>query len=183
MIPICFGLITLSLWTKHHELKESSMLDDIIHCMCWFLLGAFAWTLLEYYEHRFKLHNFDSLPEKFSDSQPLSKYFFTHHLHHMFPNQEYRIAIPLWHIAKVTIPCFTIEYYLFGLVAASGINAGLLVAHIFYDSMHFWFHFGGDFKIKWFQELKEKHMRHHYRDKTKDFGVTTSFWDYVFDTI
>ena len=49
--------------------------------------------------------------------------------------------------------------------------------------MHFWFHFGGDFKIKFFQDMKEKHMRHHYRDKSKDFTVTTPIWDIVFDTV
>ena len=101
----------------------------------------------------------------------------------MFPNQEYRIAIPFWYLAYILIPTFTIGYYFFGLVATAAFNSGLGLSQIFYDSMHFWFHFGGDFKIKWFQELKEKHMRHHYRDKDKDFGVTSSFWDYVFDSI
>jgi len=25
-------------------------------------------------------------------------------------------------------------------------------------------------------------MRHHYRHKHKEFGVSNGFWDYVFDT-
>jgi 4-hydroxysphinganine ceramide fatty acyl 2-hydroxylase len=180
MIPISIGCFAAALWLNHD--KEASMLDNIIHCVGIFILGAMAWTGLEYKEHRFTLHNFDSIPEKFNEKD-LGKFFYTHHLHHMFSNQEYRIVIPLWHIAKVTAIWFTLEYLAFGLVFAMAFNSGLLLAQIFYDSMHFWFHFGGDFKIKWFQDLKEKHMRHHYRDKTKDFGVTTSFWDYVFDTI
>ena len=183
MIPISLGLFALSLWVKHHEVQGSSLLDDIIHCLCIFMVGVFVWTVLEYKEHRFTLHNFDTLPEKFTDEKHLSEYFHTHHLHHMFSNQEFRIVIPLWHLAKLGIIGFTTEYFLFGLVPALGFNSGLFLSQIFYDSMHFWFHFGGDFKIKWFQELKEKHMRHHYRDKTKDFGVTSSFWDYVFDSI
>jgi 4-hydroxysphinganine ceramide fatty acyl 2-hydroxylase len=101
----------------------------------------------------------------------------------MFANQEYRIVIPLWYVAKIMVPSFLAEYFLFGTVAAGALSSGFLISHVFYDSMHFWFHFGGDFKIKMFQDLKEKHMRHHYREKSKDFGVTTSFWDYVFDTI
>lgn len=101
----------------------------------------------------------------------------------MFANQEFRIVIPLWHVAYVIISGFLVEQYLFGTVIAAAFNSGLLLTQVFYDSIHFWFHFGGDFKIKFFQDMKEKHMRHHYRDKTKDFGVTSSFWDYVFDTI
>lgn len=181
MIPISLGLFALSLWTKHNESKDS-LLDDIIHCLCFFAAGVAAWTLTEYKEHRFSLHNFDSIPDNFTEKE-LGHFFYTHHLHHMFTNQEYRIVIPLWHLFKVVSVGFTLEYYFLGLVFASGFNSGLLLAQIFYDSMHFWFHFGGDFKFKWFQELKEKHMKHHYRDKTKNFGVTTSFWDFVFDTI
>ena len=101
----------------------------------------------------------------------------------MFANQEFRIVIPLWHVAKVIIGTGIIELYFFGLVPTVAYNGGLMLAQIFYDSMHFWFHFGGDFKFKPFQDLKEKHMRHHYRDKNIDYGVTTNFWDHVFDTI
>jgi hypothetical protein len=99
MIPISLGMFALSLWTKHHEVNSINLLDDIIDCMLFFLLGVAIWTILEYKEHRFSLHNFDNLPEKFTDEKHLGKFFYTHHLHHMFPNQEYRIIIPLWHLA------------------------------------------------------------------------------------
>jgi hypothetical protein len=128
LIPIGLAMFALSLWTKHQEMKESSLLDDIIHCLCFFLFGCFFWTMLEYKEHRFTLHNFDTLPEKFTDEKHLAKFFFTHHLHHMFSNQEYRIVIPLWHVAKVIVPGFLIEYYFFGLVTAAGFNSGLVLA-------------------------------------------------------
>jgi len=101
----------------------------------------------------------------------------------MFANQEYRIVIPLFFVAKTVAPGLLLGWYFLGPEASFAFYSGLLLAYIWYDTMHFWFHFGGDFKIKWFQELKEKHMRHHYRDKHNDYGVTSSFWDYVFDTI
>jgi hypothetical protein len=86
MIPFGLGLFAFALWTKHHEGLETRMLDDIIHCFCIFFLGVFSWTALEYKEHRFTLHNFDKLPEKFTDEKQLHKVFYTHHLHHMFSN-------------------------------------------------------------------------------------------------
>ena len=36
--------------------------------------------------------------------------------------------------------------------------------------------------IPWIQAMRDRHMRHHYRHKDREFGVTTGFWDYVFDT-
>ena len=182
LLPVYSAMFAYSVWLKHQENKEGSLVDDVLYCFGIYIIGCIAWTMMEYKEHRFTLHNFESIPEKF-DEKTIGNFFFTHHLHHMFANQEYRIVIPLWHICKVIIPTYIVLYFLFGAVVALDFNAGLGLAQLFYDSMHFWFHFGGDFKIKFFQDLKEKHMRHHYRDKTKDFGVTSSFWDYVFDTI
>ena len=182
LIPLALATFAFALWTKHSENKDGSLLDDIMYCVCIFMLGVVGWTMMEYKEHRFTLHNFHTIPENFTE-EDMGKFFATHHVHHMFANQEYRIVIPLWHIAKVMIPSYTVEYFLFGTVPAASFSAGLLLAQVFYDSMHFWFHFGGDFKWKVFQDLKEKHMKHHYRDKNNNFGVTTTFWDYVFDTL
>ena len=95
--------------------------------MCFFMLGVAVWTMIEYKEHRVTLHNFDSIPEKFTEKE-LSGFFYTHHLHHMFPNQEYRIVIPLWHIAKVAIPSFSGIYFVLNLEAAAGFVSGLLSA-------------------------------------------------------
>jgi dihydroceramide fatty acyl 2-hydroxylase len=30
--------------------------------------------------------------------------------------------------------------------------------------------------------LRELHMRHHFQDDTRGFGVSAPFWDYVFRT-
>ena len=68
----------------------------------------------------------------------------------MFSNQEFRIVIPLFHIVKVASMIWALEHYFLGVVFTAGFMSGLLLSQIFYDSMHFWFHFGGDFKIKYF---------------------------------
>ena len=130
------------------------------------------------------------IPETIT-KESVPKFFNGHHLHHMFPNQEYRIVVSLPHIAKITLAFWTIMipfgYFFFnfpysGLVFTFALDSGVIAGQIYYDTLHFWFHFGGDFKFKWMQRLKEKHMVHHYRDIDGDFGVTTCFWDHVFGT-
>ena len=111
------------------------------------------------------------------------KFYSGHHVHHMFSNQEYRIVVSLTYTFRIVVMAFVVEYFILGPIAAAAFTSGLIISQIYYDTMHFWFHFGGDFKIKFFQDMKEKHMRHHYRDKSKDFTVTTPFWDIVFDTV
>jgi len=57
-----------------------------------FSFGLFAWTFLEYYEHRWVLHKeFTLNPEAESVPEELGS-MFEHHLnHHVFMNQKYRI--------------------------------------------------------------------------------------------
>ena len=54
----------------------------IFKCFCF---GLVWWTFIEYFEHRFKMHNFNKIPEKFGDKE-FNSFFYTHHVHHMFCN-------------------------------------------------------------------------------------------------
>ena len=141
-------------------------------------MGVFVWTALEYKTHRFDLHDQSSIQDNMSQDK-----IERHHVHHMFANQDKIIVIPLWEVIGTGAMIWAVAYCIFGVVPAGAFASGMTLAQIFYDSMHYWFHFGGDFKFKTFQDLKEKHMKHHYRDKNRDFGVSTSFWDHVFDTV
>lgn len=44
------------------------------------------------------------------------------------------------------------------------------------------YHFNWYVPIPWFEEMKAAHMRHHFRDNTKEYGVTTPLWDWVCGT-
>jgi hypothetical protein len=46
----------------------------------------------------------------------------------MFANQEFRIVIPLWHVAKVLLSTGIIEFYFFGLAPTLCFNGGLVLA-------------------------------------------------------
>ena len=183
---IVFPLVSLVMFAiaMHYKASEKTTLfEDLVYCSWYFVLGALYFFFVEYYQHRWVLHNeHDKIPEKITPEN-IMDFFNSHHVHHMFANQEYIIAVSLPIISKHASFYIFLETLVFGIVRTMAVNSGFFLAFIFYDSMHFWFHFGGDFKIKFFQDLKEKHMKHHYRDRRKDFGVTSSFWDYVFDTV
>jgi sterol desaturase/sphingolipid hydroxylase (fatty acid hydroxylase superfamily) len=53
---------------------------------------------------------------------------------------------------------------------------------ILYDVLHYYFHFGSDFPLPILNSLKKNHMKHHYRDSNRGFGVTTTLWDWLFGT-
>lgn len=57
--------------------------------------------------------------------------------------------------------------------------------HLFltmYDILHYYFHFGPEMNIPIVSQLKKNHMKHHFRDSNRGFGVTTTLWDWVFGT-
>jgi dihydroceramide fatty acyl 2-hydroxylase len=51
--------------------------------------------------------------------------------------------------------------------------------------MHFlyYFHFGPELNLPVISYLKKNHMKHHFRDSSKGFGVINLFWDWVFGTM
>jgi sterol desaturase/sphingolipid hydroxylase (fatty acid hydroxylase superfamily) len=59
---------------------------------------------------------------------------------------------------------------------------GILVGLTLYDILHYYFHFGPETNIGWINNLKRNHLKHHYRDSNKGFGVSTILWDKIFGT-
>jgi sterol desaturase/sphingolipid hydroxylase (fatty acid hydroxylase superfamily) len=59
--------------------------------------------------------------------------------------------------------------------------AGFLTGYLFYDTTHYAVH---HFNIhnKFWLAIKNHHMKHHYQDAKKGFGVSQPTWDYVFKT-
>ncbi len=74
----------------------------IIAKLSYFGLGLFAWTLLEYFMHRFVFH----FSAKGEFSQKLSYLF--HGIHHAYPSDSLRLVMP----PAVSIP-LAIFFYLF----------------------------------------------------------------------
>jgi len=132
------------------------------------------WSFVEYTTHRFVFH-----------WTPQNRFlkllvFISHGVHHAYPQDVSRSITPL----VISLPLASIFYFLFTLVFntyAGGVFTGFLLGYFLYtiihDSAH---HFPMNYPV--LKQIKRNHLRHHYFDDSKNFGVTHAFWDLVFKT-
>jgi dihydroceramide fatty acyl 2-hydroxylase len=139
------------------------------------VLGYALWTLLEYWLHRIVFH-FE--PE---DGVGARLHWIIHGVHHDHPNDPMRLVMP----PAVSLPLaalfFGIFYLVFGPHLAPGVSAGFLAGYLVYDMTHFYMHHGHP-RSRIARLLRERHMRHHFQDDTRGFGVSAPYWDHVFGT-
>jgi sterol desaturase/sphingolipid hydroxylase (fatty acid hydroxylase superfamily) len=141
-----------------------------------FVAGLFIWTLTEYLLHRFVFH--------YEPSSNWGKqlHFLMHGVHHDYPNDSKRLVMP----PAVSIPLAALFYGLFllliGPTFVPTFFAGFILGYIFYDTIHYATHHA-PMKSKTAQWVKHHHIRHHYSNDTRGYGVTTPLWDYVFGTM
>jgi dihydroceramide fatty acyl 2-hydroxylase len=137
--------------------------------------GWLFWTLAEYWIHRLVFH-FEP------DSGPGARFhWIIHGVHHDHPNDPLRLVMP----PSVSVPLAVAFYGLFVLVlgtsAGSVFAAGFLLGYLVYDMTHYFLHHRRP-KSRVGKLMRELHMRHHFQDDTRGFGISAPFWDYVFGT-
>ncbi len=139
------------------------------------LLGIVVWSLAEYTLHRFIFHY-----------EPKSQigekiHFIFHGVHHDYPSDSRRLVMP----PSVSVPLAVLFYYLFQAILGSDLVApffiGFILGYLFYDMTHYAVHHFG-IKNKFFLMLKKHHMRHHFQDSKKGYGVSSPVWDDVMRT-
>ena len=148
------------------------------------LVGVLGWSLVEYVLHRFVFHGEDYWMWYMPHNKYLfTGHFFTHGIHHAFPQDRYRIVFPpvpgqllifyplLYKGFKAVIPEeFFWNFYL-----------GFVLGYIAYEVTHHTLHHCSPKEGYW-RDLKLYHMQHHYKFGTVGFGVSSKFWDVVFKT-
>ena len=86
---------------------------------------------------------------------------------------------------SVSVPLAIVFYLLFLLVlggtVAPAFGAGFLAGYLIYDMTHYHVHHHTP-RTKAGRRLREAHMRHHFQDDTRGFGVSAPWWDHVFRT-
>ena len=139
----------------------------------WALAGYFTWTLVEYWGHRLVLH--------FEPQQGWGAWFhhIVHGMHHEYPQDPRRsIMSPL-----LSVPIVATALALsIGVLDLPGMYAaGFVFGYLAYDLIHLYLHHARPQSgpLKWMHEL---HMRHHFRDDSRGFGVSAPYWDKVFGT-
>jgi dihydroceramide fatty acyl 2-hydroxylase len=140
-----------------------------------FVVGGYAlWTLFEYWLHRIVFH-FE--PQKGFGAR---MHWIIHGVHHDHPNDPLRLVMP----PAVSMPLgalvFGVLYVIFGGYAP-GLGAGFFAGYLVYDMIHYYLH---HFRARGplGRMLRERHMRHHFQDDTRGFGISAPYWDEVFGT-
>jgi dihydroceramide fatty acyl 2-hydroxylase len=143
--------------------------------VAWFGGGWLVWTLTEYWMHRLIFH-FE--PERGVGAR---LHWIIHGVHHDHPNDPLRLVMP----PSVSVPLAALFFGLFALAVgvphAYPFTAGFLGGYLVYDMLHYHLHHHvpGTRLGRWLREL---HMRHHFQDDTRGFGISAPFWDEAFRT-
>ena len=165
-VPVILIMFYLSVFV--HQMPVLSILG-------FFVLGVFIWTITEYFLHRFIFHW--ELKSKFG----ARIHFIFHGVHHDYPSDSRRLVMP----PSVSIPLAVLFYFLFkvliGDVDVLPFFAGFLVGYLFYDITHYAIHHFNMHSKFWLM-IKNHHMKHHYQDAHKGFGVSSPVWDIVIGT-
>jgi sterol desaturase/sphingolipid hydroxylase (fatty acid hydroxylase superfamily) len=140
-----------------------------------FVGGYLLWTLFEYWLHRVVFH--------FEPDHGIGArlHWIIHGVHHDHPNDPLRLVMP----PSVSVPLGAAVFYLLRLAVgthyAPGVGAGFFTGYLIYDMMHYYLHHGIP-RSKLGRRLRELHMRHHFKDHTRGFGISAPYWDKVFRT-
>lgn len=141
------------------------------------------WSFTEYYLHRFSRHGEHFLdPNGVDDGETLVELFSGHLSHHVFMNQEKRIVIGLVTYFQYIGVVWITTQFLFPASMLYMLFAGWILGSLLYDGMHLSFHFNWNIPSAYYQSCKDAHMRHHFRDTSKEYGVTSPIWDHICGT-
>jgi sterol desaturase/sphingolipid hydroxylase (fatty acid hydroxylase superfamily) len=147
----------------------------VLETVGWFVGGYLFWTLTEYWLHRFVFH-FE--PEEGIGAR---LHWIMHGVHHDHPNDPMRLVMP----PSVSVPLsalfYLAFYFVLGSTYALAFGAGFFAGYLFYDMTHYHLHHHVP-KTRAGKRLRTLHMRHHFQDDTRGFGVSAPWWDIVFGT-
>lgn len=161
-------------------LYQSAVTVNLLYILPLIVLGIMVWTFTEYNLHRFVFH--------WCPPGEIGKriHFMFHGVHHDYPRDSKRLVM----VPVVSLPLAVLFYFTFRFILQSLFGdaqlvypffVGFVVGYLFYDMTHYALHHA-NFKSKFWLDLKQHHMIHHYSDPENGFGVSTKFWDMVYHT-
>jgi sterol desaturase/sphingolipid hydroxylase (fatty acid hydroxylase superfamily) len=140
------------------------------------VLGGYAvWTLTEYWLHRVVFH--------FEPEQGIGArlHWMIHGVHHDHPNDPLRLVMPPSASLPLAAAFCTLFWAVLGATYWMPFAAGFLAGYLAYDMIHYHVHHHRP-KTRVGRMLRESHMRHHFQDDERGFGVSAPYWDHVFGT-
>jgi sterol desaturase/sphingolipid hydroxylase (fatty acid hydroxylase superfamily) len=139
-------------------------------------VGYVIWTLFEYWLHRIVFH--------FEPEQGIGArlHWMIHGVHHDHPNDPMRLVMPPAASVPLGVLVILGLWAIFGSVHAPAVVAGFFIGYVVYDEMHYALHHHTP-KSRLGKRLRELHMRHHFQDDERGFGISAPYWDWVFRTV
>jgi cyclopropane-fatty-acyl-phospholipid synthase len=134
-----------------------------------FIAGCLVFSLIEYAIHRWLLHN------------PKTLFYPLHEAHHRRPEDTSAFLFP------TSIVVLGLVWLLFVPLlhwnASSFFISGIAAGYLSFGTLHHFEHTTriNQIPFRWLQHRWAAHSVHHHLDET-NYGVLTSFWDYVFGT-
>jgi sterol desaturase/sphingolipid hydroxylase (fatty acid hydroxylase superfamily) len=137
--------------------------------------GYALWTLFEYWLHRIVFH--------FEPDAGLGArmHWIIHGVHHDHPNDPLRLVMPPAVSVPLGAAVFGVLYLVFGGRYAPALGAGFFAGYLAYDMTHYYLHHFRP-RGRLGRILRERHMRHHFQDETRGFGISAPYWDDIFKT-
>ena len=131
--------------------------------------GWLAWTFLEYYNHRFRMHG-KGKKEKVTG--------YAMHINHHHHPTDIRIT-PVQRILLLAgnIVLIILSVLIHGWII---ILTGLYSGFVLYGFMHVILH--QRWSAKLFPRLQQFHIHHHCKYPNRCFGVSVTWWDVLLDT-
>jgi len=137
--------------------------------------GVFSWTIAEYFLHRFVFHYHPTT------DWGQRVHFLVHGVHHDYPHDSKRLVMP----PAISVPLAFIFYFgftfLMGETMTAPFFAGYVLGYLGYDMLHYAVHHA-NWNNRWFMEIKAHHLKHHFKDPEKGFGVSSTLWDKIIGT-
>jgi 4-hydroxysphinganine ceramide fatty acyl 2-hydroxylase len=172
MVPVSLFLLFAAVFTVY-AFKEIGF--GITEFLLLFAGGLFTFTLAEYCIHRFIYHiDHDTY-------NPDSWKYLMHGIHHDYPRDEERLAMPP--ILGITVAA--IFFMLFKSIMIYQVYAfypGFITGYALYLLVHYAVHALRPPR-NFLRYLWKHHSLHHYKYPDKAFGVTSALWDIVFNTM
>jgi sterol desaturase/sphingolipid hydroxylase (fatty acid hydroxylase superfamily) len=187
--PPLFASPFLDRFTRvHHLVPVALYLPVVVGCaalgfarlavptaLALIVVGYLLWTLTEYWLHRVVFH-FE--PEGGVGAR---LHFLIHGVHHDHPNDPKRLVMPPGASVPLAVLFVLAFRVVFGADAWLPVTAGFLGGYLVYDEMHYLLHHRVP-TTRLGRRLRELHMRHHFQDDTRGFGISAPYWDRVFGT-
>ena len=148
---------------------------ELLNALLVALAGYVFWTLAEYWLHRVLFH---LEPEEGVGAR---LHWMIHGVHHDHPNDPLRLVMPPGVSVPLGLAFMVLFWQALGWSYAMPFGAGFLGGYLAYDMLHYHVHHHVP-RTRLGRRLRELHMRHHFQDDTRGFGISAPYWDTIFRT-